>query len=601
MSTNSVFSRIKHTENTIKSAKINFSNTNQSLPTDNIKWIETARPYVGNVKRTFEWEPFWIDVYKDKSPNIVVVNGRQTFKSTFGTDIVGCYATSHDGVEITYTVDRQDRVSAWSKQRFRKDTMQRNEKLLPYLIHGRANVGEINLTNNSVIYVRTDENEYNNVQGMTNSLMVFDECQFQELQFRSTALYSMTQTKGQAYYLGIGGELGSEWNTMWNKSTQNEWVFDDPEWRTKLKFDDKGYLCNEHPENLMSGKWVSQKPENYEYVGYHMPQTIFARIPITIESALKDYKTRPENSIEYQERYNPPSIVAAHVHGTFYKALRRPITPAMVEACYDKSLSMLTGEQVTQLKSLHKGKLYVYAGNDWGSGKSGAGQTIAFIVIYWKETNRFQIVHIEIRPQEQAVDSAARMVQLFTEYTVDLWCADMGFERDGVTTMQKGGYDTKSNPIKGMGLRVRGVYSQGDSRSAETLNKTDYDITEKAVKSKSDHYSIQKTQLIDLTVGVLNKTVPDPTDYTNAVTQLIIPALDIPQIEFLSKEWPQLVRKDLDAGNETATVEDDTRQIARKEYNHPADSLSAINHAFFAQMKHDPLGFLPKVIKPRRR
>jgi len=190
------------------------------LPTDNLEWIEKYRPYVGKVKRTFEWEPFWIDVYKDKSPNIVVVNGRQTFKSTFGTDVIGCYVTSHDNVEVTYIVDREDRVSAWSKQRFRKDTMLRNEMLTPFLPQGRANVGEINLTNDSVVYVRTDENEYNNVQGMTNSLMVYDECQYQELQFRSAALYSMTQTKGQCYYLGIGGEAGSEWYKLWKKSDQ---------------------------------------------------------------------------------------------------------------------------------------------------------------------------------------------------------------------------------------------------------------------------------------------------------------------------------------------------------------------------------------------
>ena len=149
------------------------------LPIDNLEWIKIARPYVGKVQRNFEWEPFWLDVYSDKSPNIVVVNGRQTFKSTFGTDIIGCYATSHDNSEVTYIVDREDRVSAWSKQRFRKDTMLRNELLMPFLMHGRANVGEINLTNNSVIYVRTDENEYNNVQGMTNSLMMYDESQYQ--------------------------------------------------------------------------------------------------------------------------------------------------------------------------------------------------------------------------------------------------------------------------------------------------------------------------------------------------------------------------------------------------------------------------------------
>ncbi|MCH8287095.1 hypothetical protein IIB79_11310, partial [candidate division KSB1 bacterium] len=96
--------------------------TGVQLPTDHLEWIKVARPYVGKIKRTFEWEPFWLDVYKNKSPNIVVVNGRQSFKSTFGTDIIGCYATSHDNSEVTYIVDREDRVSAWSKQRFRKDT-----------------------------------------------------------------------------------------------------------------------------------------------------------------------------------------------------------------------------------------------------------------------------------------------------------------------------------------------------------------------------------------------------------------------------------------------------------------------------------------------
>ena len=210
------------------------------LPTDPLEWIKVARPYVGGIKRTFEWEPFWIDVYKDKSPNIVCCSGRQTFKSTFGTDILACFATSHDNVELTYVGDIQSRVSAWSKQRFRKDTMQRNSMLEPFLIHGRANVEEINFVNKSVLYVRTDESEYNNVQGMTNSLMVWDECQYQDLQFRATALYTMTHTRGQCYYLGIGGESGSEWNKMWIKSNRRVWKFDDPNWRDKLKFDSDG-------------------------------------------------------------------------------------------------------------------------------------------------------------------------------------------------------------------------------------------------------------------------------------------------------------------------------------------------------------------------
>jgi len=34
-----------------------------------------------------------------------------------------------------------------------------------------------------------------------------------------------------------------------------KWYFNDKDWREKLRFDDDGYLCNEHPENIVSGKW----------------------------------------------------------------------------------------------------------------------------------------------------------------------------------------------------------------------------------------------------------------------------------------------------------------------------------------------------------
>ena len=77
-----------------------------TLPTNILQWIEAARPMVGGIVRTFDWEPFWPEVYEDNSPNIIVVNGRQTFKSTFGTDLIGCYSTSHDNVEVTYVMDR---------------------------------------------------------------------------------------------------------------------------------------------------------------------------------------------------------------------------------------------------------------------------------------------------------------------------------------------------------------------------------------------------------------------------------------------------------------------------------------------------------------
>ena len=568
------------------------------LPTDHLEWIKVARPYVGKIKRTFEWEPFWIDVYKDKSPNIVVVNGRQSFKSTFGTDIVGCYATSHANSEVTYIVDREDRVSAWSKQRFRKDTMLRNELLSPFLMHGRANVGEINLTNNSVIYVRTDENEFNNVQGMTNSLMVFDECQYQELQFRAAALYSMTMTKGQCYYLGIGGEAGSEWYKLWKKSDQREWRFDDKYWREKLKFDDEGYLANEHPENIVAGKWVAAYPENKEYRGYHMPQTIFARIPLTIHDAVNLYKTRPENSIEFQEKYNPTSIVQAHVYGNFFKAMRRPITPEMVEACYDYTLTLLTPEQMQALKQKHGKEVLIFLGIDWGSGPA-ASKTVGTVIIYWRKTNRFQIAWIDSRPQEHEYDQAAYFVKLFQEYCCDFCVADLGYGKDKVTKMQNGGYTSLGEKVAGLGRgRVKGCWTSGNI-TTETMRHKNQDIIDApTVGEKKEFYSVDKTQVIQNFIDFVGSKVPDENG--KQVSQLIIPMKNDWECDFLVNDFCDITRKDLDKTNMEIS-KDDPRQKAKKEYNHPKDVVMAIIYCMIGKQKYDPEGFQISKIRANRR
>jgi len=571
---------------------------NKNLPTDTIEWINAARPYVGKVKRTFVWEPFWIDVYRDKSPNIVIVNGRQTFKSTAGTDIVGCYVTSHDNVEVTYIVDREDRVSAWSKQRFRKDTMLRNPKLVSYLPMGRANVGEINLTNNSVVYVRTDENEYNNVQGMTNSLMVFDECQYQELQFRSTALYSMTMTKGQCYYLGIGGEAGSEWYKLWKKSDQREWVFNDKYWREKLRFDDEGYLANEHPENIVAGKWVASAPENKEYRGYHMPQTIFARIPLTIDDAVNLYKTRPENSIEYQKKYNPTSIVEAHVFGNFFKAMRRPITPEMVEACYDYTKSFLSPKEISALKQEYGTEILIFLGIDWGSGPA-ASKTVGTIIIYWRKTNRYQIAFIDSRPMEHEYDQAAHFVEIYKQYCCDFCVADLGYGKDKVTMMQNGGYTSFGEKVPGLGRgRVKGCWTSGNVTEETMRHKSQDIIDSPTVGSKNEYYSVDKTQIIQNFIDFVGSTVPD--EYGKSVSQLIIPMKKDWECDFLVDDFCDITRKDLDKDNEEVAKED-PRQKAKKEFNHARDSVMSIIYCMIGKTKYDPQGFQISKIRINKR
>jgi len=464
-------------------------------------------------------------------------------------------------------------------------------------MHGRANVGEINLTNNSVIYVRTDENEFNNVQGMTNSLMVFDEAQYQELQFRSAALYSMTMTKGQCYYLGIGGEAGGEWYKLWKKSDQREWKFDDKDWREKLRFDEEGYLSNEHPENIVSGKWVAAYPENKEYVGYHMPQTIFARIPITIHDAVNLYKTRPENSIEYQQKYNPSSIVQAHVYGNFFKAMRRPITPEMVEACYDYTISLLRPEQIKKLKAEFKNEILIFLGIDWGSGPA-ASKTVGTVIIYWRKTNRYQIAWIDSRPSEHEYDQAGYFVKLFHEYCCDFCVADLGYGKDKVTLMQNGGYTSYGEKILGLGRgRIKGCWTSGNITQETMRHKNKNIVDAPTIGEKKEYYSVDKTQIIQNFIDFVGSKVPDND---KQVSQLIIPMKNDWECDFLVNDFCDITRKDLDKDNMEIS-KDDPRQKAKKEYNHPKDTVMSIIYCMIGKNKYDPQGFEISKIKVNKR
>jgi len=574
---------IKYIDELTTSSPINLP----KLSTNTLRWIEQARPMVGGFFRDFRLEPFWIDVYEDNHSDILISNGRQTFKSTFGTDIIACAVTSQENVEATYVGDRADRVNAWSKQRFRKDTFLRNPTLAQFLPHGHANVSEVNLVNNSVAYARSDENEYNNVQGMTNVTMVFDECQFQDqLPFRSNALNSMTLTKGRAYWLGIGGEAGSEWHKMWVQSDQRQWIYDDRYWRDKLTHDSKGDIDNDvdRLKSILAGRWVAQVPENHRYRGYNMPQTIFARIPLTIDDAILKYRTRPDNSIEYHEKYDPKSLFISQIMGGFYKAVRRPITPEMVQACYVPYLSLLSAHDVRELKIIHGNKIRIYMGVDFGSGPS-ASQTVISIVIHWRKSNRFQLAWIDPRPQENQLDQARYISELGHSYNVDYAVGDLGYGQLAVKLIQDGGRDSRDIKFNGLGRRR---FSGCRTIGSEVKPTEQYHQDTDEHGTELGRIQIDKTTSIQGFIDMIERHIAHPlrpNDETLKVTQFMIPYANDYDVDFLLDDFCSITRKDLELQQDIAV--EDPRQKPRKEFNHPPDSVMSIIYSLVALNNYD--------------
>jgi len=180
------------------------------LHNNDYDWAVHDRKFIGRNVRKWDLIPFYTEIYLDNHPNKTVRAGRQTHKTTYCSDKVGSKATRNEGKEVTYVADNEAHKSAFSRQRFRRETMLANDNLKQFLPYGsRAAVDTIELQNFSVVYMVTDEGEYKNVEGKSNYYLVFDESQYHDLQFLAHATYSLTQTHGQFETLGIGGEAGS--------------------------------------------------------------------------------------------------------------------------------------------------------------------------------------------------------------------------------------------------------------------------------------------------------------------------------------------------------------------------------------------------------
>ncbi len=556
-----------------------------TFPTNVLEWIKAARPTIGRIVRDFDLTPFLTELYEDNTPNIMVVAGRQTYKTTFCTDILGCYATTRPRSELCYVTDNEAHLSAFSKQRLRIETFLQNSELRKFLRHERANIGEFSLWNDTAIYLVTDEGEYKKVEGKSLQVLMLDEAQYQDIQFIQKAMYSLFQTHGRIYVLGIGGEAGSPYEKFWRRTDQREWVYDDPYWRDKLEFNAKGDIVNQNLKQVLAGRWVAQKPENTQFRGYHLPQPIYASIPLTIGDAVQRYNTNPEFSIEYQRKYSPASIYTSHVVGEFYKASRRPITPEMVEACYDNSLGFLKSPEVLQLKEIFGNDIRVLGGVDFGSSIT-IPTTVASVTIKWKKSNRTQIAYMEKIPQtDHPYDKAKRIVDIFASYGVDKAVGDIGHAQDMIPIIQNGGRDSKDRKFIGLGKkRFESCRTIGDETKPQLDYKTEVDEHGKQLSRTQ----IDKTTTIQAFVDFVGAYVAHPTrpeEDELRKTQLIIPHKFDYETDFLLDDLCSLTRKDLEEVPDVTIV--DPRQRVRKEFNHPSDSMMSLIYCQVADQTYD--------------
>ena len=568
----------------------------KDFPKDFVTWSLEVRPIVEGNKRSFLICPFWEEIYKDLSSQIIVIGGRQIFKSTYCSDRLAYLTSTRDNCQAVYVGPDEHNLSAFSKAKFRIGCLQNNPKLRDFVVgKSLGNKNQVSFKNNSIVYLVTDEGGYVHVEGKSPAEIIVDEAQYHDLENWPKLNEAMATTHGNLKILGIGGEGGSEYERIWLESDQREWVYDDPNWRDRLQFDEKGLIVGSYLKDVQKGRWVAQAPENESFHGYHLTQEIFPIIPLTIEDAVDKYKIAQNFSIEWKQKTYWPSIFQSHVLGQFYKATRRPITREMVLSCMEpyRNYSLLSAKEVQTLKGTFGNKIVVLMGIDWGSGKVGNSSTVVSIIIKWRgktdESSRYQLAFIEKRGEEDSLDQTEYMVKLFEEYGCDFGVADLGYGEIQVDCIINGGRNQATgHRYEGLGYhRFRGCRTIPSLVSVfqDREGKIDEEVEE------IDRIQVNKTHIIQNFVDFIGTSVFHPLYPNNEKTsrkKFMIPNSEPWRVDWLIKDFTSITRKDRER-DQLALVED-TRQHPKKEFNHPQDSVMSIIYCLVADQTFSPGG-----------
>jgi len=588
------------------------------VPIDILDWINEVRPNAEGKPRIIM--PPWRDIYNDPFDNKFVLGGRQIFKSTYTTDVLAFEATSRRNQQLIYVTYDDVNKAAFSRQKLQIGTFDGSDILKQFPRTRLGNVGEISLKNNSTIYITTDHGQYHHVEGKSASHIMLDEAQYQDMQYFDRIPIVMTITQGKISILGVGGEAGSPYEQKWQETDQREWIFDNTDdyidsagitfkgqgWRSDLIFGEikdeetgrsrNGLIADKRLMKIMSGRWKAKYPEkSNDWHGYHFPQHMIPQIPLTIADAQdpKKYNLNTKDyAIEYKRQVLSPHLFTSHVMGGFYHAERRPITREMIDALFrgNKQLTIMQPWEIADVKEQFGKEIRIAMGVDFGSGKPS--QTVICIMIKWilqeetdsqDEISRIQLVHLEPRPAENLLDQAKNIALLFNECRCDVGVGDLGYGAIQIQQIQDGGSDRKT------GIHFNGVGSENffgcRSIGDETKPLMEFIRHVDEHGERREHLKIDKTTVIQEYIDLMGVTVRDPENPYNddkVRHKLMFPAEphSKQRIDFIYADLTSLTRKDL--SEKIDEEEDDPRQKARKEFNHPKDSLMAMIYAIKA-------------------
>jgi len=571
---------------------------------------------------------YWLPIMKHKARRKALLMARQLFKTTYFGIKHAHIAATIKRATTCYVAPDEDKLSTYADQKYRSEILDASP-MLRSCIKGNAGGlpgrrSKIQWKNGSFNWNVTDEGGYKKIEGKSGDYITYDEIQEQDLGAMPKAKESQSKKAGIEEFGGVGGELGTEWENIWLQTTRSEWkyeiegdyidhngrVWEDQAWRKQLKFGKHedidgnikhGLIYDNYMKDICKGHWEDEDDENFMFPGFHLSQLSACHVPLTMRSAIDDYKQDPSTAIEWKEANYPRLLTIAHVHGMWYKAARKPITrtdayKTMKPYSY---MGFWNPSDVLEMKQCFPDRVKVMMGIDWGSGNTGSSETVITIMLKWiginqygklsADRDRYFVIFMERLPytMSETMDEAYYALELFNRFYCDYGAADMGYGAKQCKAIIDGGVDPRDREFK-QGLTIGkfiGVWSR--SRPQEEEHMQDKEVDEEG-NIERNYLLMDKTQMIELFIDTVKWKVPHPaylfetqkTQENYQRSKLAIPYAEDWKVEQLVTDMTKITRKDLEI--DILSTKEIGLQKPQKQYNHPPDSVSSMNHCLVA-------------------
>lgn len=478
------------------------------------------------------------DVYRDPHPRIVIVAGRQVEKSETVNRKLIYHGWTRPHTTITYTAPRNEQVTRFVNDRFRKAISDSNKGILENSIDKKRDAKTaIGITNKTIFYFGSAWAEGDALRGIAGDMVFFDEVQditqtaieaIEKSVSHSEITDPKTELNGKCFYTGTPKQKGSYYDrVLWGQSDQKKWCVTCEDCGHKQFMTMKNIMIENEGEenerryfgclecerelNRENGEWIPTKPHNKMYSGY-----LFSQLNMTWISAnqiWRDYQTMDAMTFHNE------------VLGEFYSGNEQPISYEDILANTDKAFSLKKYSPTPTVMGI-----------DYGSG--GKSKTIITIGHrgYHKGKKKLIIDYLENCSINNHEELVAHIMSLKEKFNVEKIVGDIGY----------GSYEAQK------------LY-EAYGRDAIACRYVSY-VNDPKKREYKGNYTLQvdRTFSMDKLIDMFHKQ------------ELVIPYKNPEEVEFFFDHWTAIEMK----------FTESTTSAGRKLYDHstPDDAFHSLNY-----------------------